>query len=133
MKSPDRLFRQDRSDRTWRYCRRNLRADVEPVRGISQAPIEHEIAGVKLTVAQDQEKRGSAPEYRLHIVAIRIEHEGRIVTGRITFGGVTKAGLAIIGPARLQGCRIEGVDLSAVPGGEGRMLLDAMRVKAVNP
>src|SRR3546814_18416682 len=57
-------------------------------------------------------KRTSAgSEHRLHVVAVRIEHEGGVVARRVTLGGVAKPGRAVIGPARLQGCRVEGVDL----------------------
>ena len=72
-------------------------------------------------------------EDRLHIVAVQIEHEGGIVARRVTYGGVAKPGPPVVDPARLDGGRVEGVNLGAVPGREGRMLLHSMWVKAVNP
>src|SRR5450432_1757057 len=75
----------------------------------------------------------AAAEDRLYVVAVRIEHESSVVARRVTFGGVAKPGRAVIGPAGLQRVGVEGVDLSAVTGREGRMLLHAMGVKAINP
>ena len=72
-------------------------------------------------------------EDRLYVIAVRIVHEGGVIARRVTFGGFTKPGRAVIGPTRLQGGRVEGVDLGAAPGREGRMLLHAIWVKAVNP
>jgi len=71
---------------------------------------------------------GTSPaEDRLYVVAIRVQYEGGVVARP------TKTGRTIIGPAFLQGGRVEGVDVSAVSGREGCVLLHAMWVKAVNP
>lgn len=60
-------------------------------------------------------------------------NEGGVVAWWIAFGGVAKTGRAVVGPARLQGGRVEGVDRGAISGREGRVLLRAMRVEAINP
>ena len=73
------------------------------------------------------ERHTSPAEYRLHVVAIRIEHEGGVVAWP------AKTGRTVIGPAPLQGGRVEGVDLSSVSGRERCVLSHAMWVKAINP
>src|SRR5882757_9591980 len=55
--------------------------------------------GYRLDLAED----------RLHVVAVRIEHEGGVVARRVTFGGVAKTRRPIVGPACLQSGRVEGV------------------------
>ena len=69
----------------------------------------------------------------LYVVAIRIEHKGRIVARRVTLGDVAQPWWAVIGPACFYRGGVKGIDLGAVPGGERRMLLYAVRVKAINP
>jgi hypothetical protein len=78
-------------------------------------------------------RTSAAAENRLYVVAVRIEHEGGVVARRIAFGSIAKPRRAVIGPACLHSSRMEGIDLGAVPGREGRMLLHAMWVKTVNP
>ena len=75
----------------------------------------------------------AAAEDRLHVVAIRIEDEGGVVARRITARGVAKPGRAVVGPAGAQRVLVEGVHLGATLGDERRVLLDAVRVKAVDP
>jgi hypothetical protein len=60
-------------------------------------------------------------------------HEGGVITLRVTFGGVTKTRWAVVGSARLEGGCVKSVDLGAVLGSEGRMLLHAVGMKAVDP
>jgi hypothetical protein len=77
--------------------------------------------------------RSDFAEDRLHIVAVGVEHEGGVVAWRITFGGVAKPRRSVVDPAGLDGGRVEGVNLRAVPGREGRVLLRSMGMKAVDP
>ena len=75
----------------------------------------------------------AAAEDGFYVVAVRIAHEGRVVTWRITFAGIAKPRRPVIGSARFEGGRVKGVDLGAALGSEGRMLLHAVRMKAVDP
>src|SRR5215472_9307343 len=77
---------------------------------------------------------GSAlAENRLHVVAIRVDHERGIVARRVATGGIPKSGRAVIDSAGFERGRMKRVDLGATPGGEGGVLLHTVRVKAVNP
>jgi hypothetical protein len=80
-----------------------------------------------------QQQTSSSAEDSLYVIAVRIEHEGRVVTLRKTFCGIAKARPAIIGSTCFEGRRVKGVDLGAVPGSECRMLLHAVGMKAIDP
>src|SRR5882724_2748402 len=75
----------------------------------------------------------AAPEDRLDIVAIRVEHERGVVARRITPRGVAKPWGTVIGTTRFQCGLVEGVHRGAALRDERGVLLDAVRVKAVDP
>jgi hypothetical protein len=76
--------------------------------------------------AKCQKQTSVASEDNLYVIAVRIEYEGRVVTVRVAFGGIAESRWAVIGSARCEGGCVKGVDLGAVLGSEGRMLLHAV-------
>ena len=83
--------------------------------------------------ARGRRRTSAAAEHSLYVVAVRIEHERRVVTLRVTCAGIAKPRRTGIGSTRFEGRRMKGVDFRTVPRSEGCVLLRAVGMKAVNP
>jgi hypothetical protein len=78
--------------------------------------------GSRGDLASENERPGAekdlAPmEDGFDIVAVRVEHEGRIIAGMV----VAKAGRAIVCSTRIEGCCVKAVDLLLVAGPKCKM------------
>lgn len=72
----------------------------------------------------------AASKHRLHVVAVRIEHERSVISRRVAF---PQPRLAIVDAARLESGGVECVDLGPVPGHETRVLPDGVRMEPIDP
>jgi hypothetical protein len=76
-----------------------IRLAANPAPAILVEKIKHLVPN--LLVRSGGTRTSTAAKDRLYVVAVRIEHEGGVITWRETFGDVAKSGPPVIGPARL--------------------------------